>query len=393
MAQVRTYTFDIPIGTGNADLVIPAWNFTPKAAKFVLIRTDATDGYDDHSGIAIGFTDGITDACVGGCGENGVGTSNAMAWHNETNCIHGYNPSSQSSEIAASFVSWKLGGVRLNFSAVDATYKIIATFFAGSDVQAHVGTYEMSEHVEDVGFTSKLIFAVNSRFDTAGGFGIMDGHRLTCGFATNGSGGLRQNTIRGNEDDGSGTTNSWSHYVYSRIGESSGLYVAITDIDSSGFKLDLGSSTNLITILALAFDNDVDTSQDTVPTSGSISISTDPSFTPQIAGILCSNNVTSYSYDRPLGFRIGEVDDVSEHSAGIEVADGVSTSNNTSTFYENILHTEDADQVVLSDGDFDAFTASGFDITVNTNPTAVQVFLWWAIEESDESDERRIFNI
>ena len=380
-SKFRTYAFDAPDATGNRDFVIPGWTMTPKAAKFVLVRTDATDGYDDHAGMALGFTDGTTDAVFGTVSQNGVGTSNCISWHNETYCIQGLNPSSQASEIAAAFVSWQTGGVRLNFSAVETTYKIMATFFAGSDVQAHVGTYEMSAHVEDIGFTSKLIFSMNGDFTTASGFGTLDDTWGTYGMYGDG---LGQHVTRSG-DDGVGTTNTYLRFNET-ISTSGGSWVDIENIDSAGFEFDHATSTELCSVLALTFDNAVDCDWDDIPTSGDIS-DTYAGFVPQIMGGFFTRCTTRYTANLGGTFSIGEADAYSEHSVGIDEEDDVSTTNTTSNFYENLLHVEDASQSVLANGVLDAFTADGFDITMDTWPGSAFTYFTWAIEEDSEEED------
>jgi hypothetical protein len=389
--EVRTYIFDVPTSVGDHSFTVPGWGETPAAAKFVLIATDATDGFDNGSAIGFGVADGTNQGALQVAYADNQASSDVARGTIDDGCIYATTPD-QTELFEATFSQWETGGVELTWSGASIasnTHKVVATFFSGVDVEAHVSFYQQGAHVVDVGFVSKLIFAgtigagaVNDR----AAFGIM-----TFGVCSNGTNGLTQNyygqTFDNAQANSVGGHNLGTGFSASQVNSSNIQWEgAISSIDSSGFNIG-SSGSDYILFLCLNFDDDVDSGFDTIPTSGDISI-TDPGFTPQIAGVIFSNRtaVNSHSATGTPVLGIGEVDSVSENSVEVSGEIGVSTMNHTSVHSSNLIHTEDADQSDIADGSFDAFTANGFDVTMATWPGSALYFIWWAIEAAEAED-------
>ena len=385
--EVRSYMFDVPTSSGDHSFTVPAWSSTPKAASFVLINTGETDGYDDASAIGVGFTDGTTEGNESTSFLDAVGTTDTYRSSDTTGVVW---PAAL--DLYASFSAWESGGVELTWGGTDLAewggygMQVMVTFFAGTDLEVDCFWASPGDHVESLSFTSKLILAACTG-QTAGG--TSDWGNLAIGVCTNGTNGLFQGLVEHNNNDAVTTTELGSGIEDGSIaGQYDGSWnwiSAISNIDSVGFNLS-DSDTDEILFLAMNFDADVDGGVGTVPTSGDISI-TDPGFTPSFACVFGSNNDAEGAWDSaidPNGMWIGTYDGTSENCVGVTGEDFVGTSNQTSVHSSDIIHFEDADQSVEFNASFDAFTSSGFDITVNTQaPTQAVPFLWFAIEATE----------
>jgi hypothetical protein len=114
---------------------------TPKAVHFRIIRATA-DGSADHVSFGEGMaTSSTARAAIAYASEDGVGTTETFVEIDDANCIILIDPLavSHTLECVADFVSFLADGCRINWSVSAASgYQIVATFFAGSQLQAHV---------------------------------------------------------------------------------------------------------------------------------------------------------------------------------------------------------------------------------------------------------------
>lgn len=387
--EFRTYIFSSPTSTGNTDFQIPSWTSTPKAAKFVIVGTDASgDGYDTDNSIGVGFTDGTRDRVSCSFAEDGISlnpgvTSVAKTQSNTLSIM--LIATDASTVVGGVFVSWLEGGVRINFTTVAAAqYKIIATFFAGDDVSAYVDDASPGDHVESVGFESNIIFTSCS--GTTAGTSSTGSYTSSIGVATWDGETLKQGSIGVQWLDNSIFTNADFYCGNATVSQQtfSGANTwnsAISDVDADGFNFS-DSNADEINYLALSIGTDADMGVVTVPTSGNISITT-PGWQPQMLGFLLSNHtsVNTVVTNISASFGVGEVDATSEHSLSVTGKDGENTLNvHTSVRNTNALHAENYEQTVLYSGDVDAFTEDGFDITIATNPASEMYYIWYAIQ-------------
>lgn len=381
--EVRTQIFDVPTSTGNVSWTIDGWSETPVAVKIVCVKTDGIDSFDNTSEISIGFADGTNEYAVMSYVRDGVGSSSVHREARDDGCI---TLEDISGGNHASFSQFETGGVELTWSGTgmsSLTHKAIVTFFAGADVSAAVLTAHAGDHVESLDFTTKLMFTAGHGATTPGAAGV---YIMTHGVMTNGVNGLEQNYVaqfwRPGVSTSEGQQTVRTAHISAQVAPNIDWETAVYNIDSVGFNFD-GGNTDLIYMLCLDFDDDVDSGYSTVPTSGSIN-NTTPGFTPQIVGVVMSNNTdvsgTPDETTTEVVIGIGEYDGTRENSLTNSGEIGATTMNHTSVHSSNMLHTEDADQNDIIDSSSVTFESSGFDVAFTTHPSTETYYVWWAVE-------------
>lgn len=382
--EIRQQIFDIPSSSGNASWTISGLSETPKAAMFVLIGTDSSEGYDNNGILSVGFADGTTEGVEGIYNLDAAGTT----WTDRIASDSSVVAEAHDDNLTAAFSQFISGGVELTWSGSDLGngWKVLVIFFIGDDVSAKVLRASPGDSVTTVGFTSKLILCAttgesspNNQYDAW----------FTLGVCTNGTNGLTQQMAHYHNFDSLSTSNIgqsiYNGYISGQYDGGWEWITAVSNIDSSGFDLS-GSNADEPLFLCLTFDNDVDSGLDTIPTSGDIS-NTDPGFQPSFLGLFGLNSTTTNgTWDTStadMGVHIGAYDGSDEESVQIASKDNAGTSNETSVQATNVIHFETADQADVFDCSFDAFTSSGFDITVNTHPSSTaRYFIWWVLESA-----------
>lgn len=381
--EYRTYTFTVPSTASTVDWQIPSWNGVPKAAIFNIVGVSTENTNQNNQMIGYGFTDGTNQVAAAVFSLNGSPVEECYRTMTNTACI--VDNDSLVLGLRATFNAWLTGGVRLNFTGDSLAvhdFIVTATFFSGSDLSAKVGSAQVGAHVTTVGFTSKLIFT-----GTAGGNNTTVSeipHILGMGVCTNGVNGLTQAYV--GQDTRDAFSNA-SHTNYLNTTASIGQTYqgaetwnsTISTIDASGWNFG-GTNADDIHYLAMTFNEDVDMGWSSIPTTGNISI-TEPGFEPSIAGLITSNTEAINSIYTSHGHAgVSYFDGANEYSLGVTGQDLSADMVNISWHYNNALQVNDYTGTTQSDGDFGSFTASGFDITMNTNNPTAKYYIWWAIQ-------------
>jgi len=281
--------FATPLSTGNQDITLASISdHTPKAALFFpTVATEATTIFDDAF-IGRGAADGTNEFALCTWSQHGAaGNTNHRAGVTDA-CVLIEDASGIIAE--ASFVSFIPGGIRINWTTVDASnsYKCLIVLLAGDNLSAQAGTtlHPAAGTTVSLGFEPEIIFTfgyndtipetTSTEFSFSEGITTWDGATiLDQGVAT--VGGLEGASASGSED-----TRRLQYYSNAVSGaqalrNATTQYLTfVTAVDATSFTIrannnNTPANTHQVGYLALSWVGDVAIHFDdfTAPFSGS----------------------------------------------------------------------------------------------------------------------------
>lgn len=404
IAQVRV---SANTSTGNQDITTSdLGGATPKAVFLQIIRATA-DGTPDHISIGYGMaTSSSARAAYAFASKDAVATTENFADVTNSQCLILLDPTQATvtREAAADFVSFLTNGCRINWSTAPASgYQVVATFFAGTQLQAHVSPLAI-----DIAFYSATVPYLQQVTTTIGdpdfllGFTSLSLATFTTGLGTDGvalaAAKLSTFDLLASEQC------AFSRY---RVTDAVTTGALVTDVDTTGF-LPLSTGAGLSRARKSYLDRD--TGYTIYPSGGapskrscgvlelvmpgldswvgSITASastgsqsiTSPGFSPQwVAAVQtrCSALGTSVSDDRANTYALASFTSTSAQSLGAVADDGASGSDSASTIKAAAIYMADIYNASATfDGTFTSFDSTGW--TWNYSATA-GARIWWGL--------------
>lgn len=194
--ELATAIFETPGSTGTQNIIAPGFTAVPKAVMF-FIAADK-DAWGANAFRSMGFADGTSQWVSAVYADDALATSNTGRGNNSSYCIMLTGTGHQST---AAFSSWYSSGgnygVTINWATVTSGGEaVVAVFFGGSDLSAHVGqalsstggTTELG-----VGFEADVVFITTTgqaadsnatHWIHSVGWGVNDGSDTNWGVMT-----------------------------------------------------------------------------------------------------------------------------------------------------------------------------------------------------------------
>lgn len=398
-AVVAVARVGTPTSTGTQDVTHSDLAGHTVKAVWALAGSGITDGsLANHLRKTYYVADASTQRGMAGYDEDNLGTSDSgMAGRGSLSI-----PNLTGGVIAgADFNGFITNGVQFNWWGVDASNSYLVTYvlFAGSDVSAHVGDYELGNsidnliHVTDVGFEADLVIPIYARNIGSSQATLF----ASQGFVHNdGAGGITQRS-HGivNQDNRATTRNSHAirddSGIHEGIANSAGYNwrLDFSNFDSSGFDMhtrNAGGDNENCFLLALSFGGavNVKVGHHTGPTATGNHSNTAVGFKPQFVAEIqqLQTSIPSGDVNAPMceayGIGVWTASDAFANTWGSEdnvsTSDTVSGSDDIPVWVEHDTAEYKASYVSLnSDGYTNNYSVA--------NPATGGILIYLAIEE------------
>jgi hypothetical protein len=365
--------------TGTQDITGDLSGNNPAAAILFLCGGTADGAHANDARISVGFVDGTSQYTNTMSMRHGVTTAETARYQSSNDCLVALDATTSTVEFEAEFDRWVADGIRINITnAPSSAYYVLAVFFSGEDVSAHVNTQlggdqDVLLHVTDVGFQSDLIF-----FATVGtSMTAVTGNAKFClGAATQTEqASLSTYSKHGDTTVVAGTICN-STRACAENDRNLDWALEIDNVDAAGFDMYSrdGNSGATIGYLALKFDND----------SADITIIDTPTATgndaqvvglqPKLVMMLMSSCDAVDTIE--LGGDSGNIgvsmfDADSEYCCMVADDDGASTTNTSSMSDDTAVNFDSQTAANLMDASFVSMDATGFTLNYsNADGTA-----------------------
>jgi hypothetical protein len=355
----QTAKFTLDPSTSTQDLTMTGFG-TVEAAIFQMAHGEdmTSETTIDHAGIMIGFTDCTStgNAVSFGGGEHGLSTMDGCRAQRDDACIVIIDP--QYYYNLRAHADWDAAitdGIRIRWNETDASHtpECVVTFLSGlSDV--HVETVEVGATDYDVttcGFEPDIVLCTSNGLTTPPT--ANDNGNISFGISANKSPVVNRCVAFQIQDNGDATsavtqelmTNGVAGHLHdgSMVSE-----CTIKDYDANGFTFDPTGTMRSVCFLAIKLtsgDNFWLGTVDAPQATGNASV-TSPGFQPDfvIQAMTALESVDTVTSDGTGGsFGVGVFDGSTEFVTSLAEEDGVSTSNDESTFDSSavVLHFDD----------------------------------------------------
>lgn len=372
---------------GIQDITISGFG-TPKAAMLYICKTVTEETFTADNAFCVGVTDGTKWNCVRCYDVDNQATTVSRRAFFTDRLLSLRDAGTTYAE--ATFNSWITNGIKINWGTSPvAGYKIIAIFWGGSDVKAHVNNKEFNVggEVVNCGFKPDMILGLfGSEAPGTSGSNL----EVSVGLA------MRVQNINKcfyyRSADGAATSAITGYISSSRFLQGGGdgsldIYATVGSYTSSGFTVTGSSDSGQgIGILALSFGpfkawGDLLS----VPTSTGIWTVTSLGFKPQmVADFYSSVGVldTIKTDDTAHGFGFGYMDTVAQWSFDQSSKDNAADSDTFSEYDNRWVDHHTSSQAEQVDVRYDSFISQGFKANVSATDGVAHYILAFAISDS-----------
>ena len=410
---VRVVHSTCPTSTGTEDFTVTGLGSSSdiKLAKVEVCYATAEDTDTDGLSGCSGMTDGTTEVVAAWSSEHNVGTTDTYTYTAQDAVVALMDPADgYACLVEAVFDSWITDGVRLDFTTVDAAYRIIVTLIAGPDVETDVQVVDPSDSVSGTvtvtpGYTAStnLILGLGGQQGSAFDGTLQNGAYITVGAWSNDGSTLDGGSMSWFSVQAVGTTDPQHLYYDSRLlsfmagGSNLASFTATSFNASTGaFTLTTQSvafpSAGRIALALIHLPSNVEARcwGHATPTSTGTTSDTTPGWQPQFVYHCTSanNSVNAIKGSAQGGvFGFGHADEEGNEAAmSWAEQNGQSTSNNQSRFTIQAIRTplhqggSNGHSAVVDSWDASGVTLD-YDIVVGSS---ARYGFAWAIQKEDE---------
>lgn len=329
---------------GTQDITTTALGgLTPKAALFIMPRTETDASATNHAHLGIGATDGTSQWSTTVMMRNGQTTADVYSRSANTRVFQILNTTTGAISGDAEFSAWITNGVRINWTDSITTAQLFTViFFAGSDLSAKVGTVSASS-TDQAEVTTTTTFQPTDVLFSALGHTAWNntsdaGAAPQLGMAHNGGSIAQAVVAHQSTDASSGSVTDGALYT-TRIGAilASGALSRSYELSaflSDGFKVKThGSGAQIFGYLALNYGGKANSYVGTVasPTSTGSTANTAPGIDTQFvmlaASHLSATGTIQSTSTNSLALGVSAITDSLASAVAIADEDGSATTD------------------------------------------------------------------